>query len=482
MEQRLYEALEDYGRTDAYPFHMPGHKRQLRLIEDPYQIDITEIDGFDNLHHAEGILLEAEQRAAQLYGSDETHYLVNGSTSGLLAAVSACTRRGGRILVARNCHKAVYHAVFLNGLHVSWLYPEIDMSRGIYGSIDPEQVRRALTEDGRITAVVLTSPTFDGVVSDIREIARIVHESGALLIVDEAHGAHFAMDPYFPESAVTCGADLVINSVHKTLPSLTQTALIHVNGSGVDRIRLRKYLDIFQSSSPSYVLMAGIDRCICLMTERRQELYAQFIRYLEASRKRLSRLDHLHLLTGEEKDFPCFAYDKSRLVISTEHSGIGGQELYRILRETYHLQPEMAAEQYVILITTVADTEEGLNRLCCALEEIDAGLVPGSEVLHDMHQETSADSGCACHWLQNEEAMSMEDAENGEMYETLLTESIGGVSGEFIYLYPPGIPLLIPGERISRQLMEKLESYRNQGFSLQGLTDYRGEKIRLVKE
>lgn len=505
MGQELYEALVEHGRSDEYPFHMPGHKRQFHLIEDPYQIDITEIDGFDNLHHAEGILLEAEHRAARLYGSEETHYLVNGSTSGLLAAVSACTRRGGRILVARNCHKAVYHAVFLNGLHVSWLYPEVDMSRGIYGSIDPEQVRRALekdaertrhevqnhmhtqdrvhaaeenpenvTEDGRIAAVVLTSPTFDGVVSDIREIARIVHTYGAVLIVDEAHGAHFAMDPYFPESAVACGADLVINSVHKTLPALTQTALIHVNGSMVDRIRLKKYLDIFQSSSPSYVLMAGIDRCICLMAERRQELYGQFISHLEQTRERLSHLKYLHLVDGGEREFPCFAYDRSRLVISTEGSSIGGQELYRILREEYHLQPEMAAEHYVILIATVADTEEGLNRMCCALEEIDKRPV--------MSQESAANIGSACHWLQNEEAMCMEEAENSEMYETLLTKSAGGVSGEFIYLYPPGIPLLIPGERISRQLIEKLESYRKQGFSLQGLSDYRGEKIRLVKE
>lgn len=504
MGQNLYEALEEHGRSDEYPFHMPGHKRQFHLLGDPYQIDITEIDGFDNLHHAEGILLEAEQRAARLYGSEETHYLVNGSTSGLLAAISASTRRGGRILVARNCHKAVYHAVFLNGLHVSWLYPEVDMSRGIYGSIDPDQVRRVLEEDREIEAVVLTSPTFDGVVSDIRAIARVVHAYGAVLIVDEAHGAHFAMDSYFPESAVACGADLVINSVHKTLPALTQTALIHANGSGVDRIRLKKYLDIFQSSSPSYVLMAGIDRCICLMEERRQELYAQFISRLEQTRERLSHLKSLHLVDGEEKEFPCFAYDWSRLVISTERSAIGGQELYRILREEYYLQPEMAAEHYVILITTVADTEEGLNRLCSALEEIDAGWgavqepeccrhqekvteesenpYHGCQKENDVQKNHAESVGSGCCWLNNEEAMSMEEAENGELYEILLTESAGGVSGEFIYLYPPGIPLLIPGERISRQLIERLESYQKQGFSLQGLSDYRGRKIRLVKE
>lgn len=493
MSQNLYESLLEHSRQEEYPFHMPGHKRQLHLMGDPYEIDITEIDGFDNLHHAEGILLEAEQRAAQLYGSEETHYLVNGSTSGLLSAISASVRRGGRILAARNCHKSVYHAILLNGLHVSWLYPDVDMSRGIYGSVDPEKVRSMLEQE-EVSAVILTSPTYDGVVSDIRAIAQIVHEHGAVLIVDEAHGAHFAMDPYFPKSAVACGADLVINSVHKTLPSLTQTALIHVNGPRADRIRLKKYLDIFQSSSPSYVLMAGIDQCIHLMTEQREELYSRFLKDLEAARERLTHLKHLHLVDGTEKEIPCFAYDRSRLVITTERSSLGGQELYHLLREKYHLQPEMAAEHYVILITTVADTREGLERMCLALEEIDT-MASSVEEMTDFLMKRKNSYGedieapiqnvlanAAQEWIQNPEAMSMEAADQGEIYELPLQESAGCVSAEFIYLYPPGIPLLIPGERIGEELLGRLESYKRQGFSLQGLNDYKGEKIRLVQE
>lgn len=309
------------------------------------------------------------------------------------------------------------------------------------------------------------------------------------------------MHSYFPESAVSCGADIVINSVHKTLPSLTQTALIHVNGTRVDRIRLKKYLDIFQSSSPSYVLMAGIDRCICLMTEQRQVLYDRFIRHLEDVREQLLHMEYLHLVTGEEQEFPCFEYDRSRLVISTERSSLSGQELYRILREKYCLQPEMAAERYVILITTAADTQEGLDRLCSALLEIDAqecryrqkseetvtvpclseDITPQSEAglqEHRLHRELSGVQG----WLQNEEAMSMEEAESGDIYELPLSESAGKVSGEYIYLYPPGIPLLIPGERITGHLIERLKSFQRQGFSLQGLSDYTGETIRLVRE
>ena len=258
MAEHLLEKLEEYSQSDYYPLHMPGHKRNISHFGDPFRLDITEIDGFDNLHHAEGVLLEAQQRAAALYGAEESFYLINGSTCGILAAISACTKRGGRILMGRNCHKAAYHGVFLNGLKAAYLYPETDFVRGINGAVTPETVRKALREQ-HPEAVFLTSPTYDGVVSDIRSIAEIVHKAGAILIVDEAHGAHFAMSPYFPESALSCGADLVINSLHKTMPSLTQTALLHVQGKRVDRERLKMYLGIYQSSSPSYVLMAGMD-------------------------------------------------------------------------------------------------------------------------------------------------------------------------------------------------------------------------------
>lgn len=467
----LYESLLEYSQSEDYPFHMPGHKRRIHHFMDPFAIDITEIDGFDNLHHAEGILLEAEQRAAKLYRSEETHYLVNGSTSGILAAVSACVPRGGRLLMARNCHKAAYHAVFLNGLHVTWVYPQTDMVRGIYGSIEPEEVRKMLEKEPEIRAVLLTSPTYDGVVSDIRSIADIVHVHGAILIVDEAHGAHFGMNPFLPERALSYGADLVINSLHKTLPSLTQTALIHVNGPRVDRIRLKKYLGIYQSSSPSYVLMAGMDCCIRMMKEQGEGMFRNFIRRLEQARACLSGLQKLHLVTGEEQELHCYEYDRSRILISTENCGFTGQELYRKLREGYHIQPEMAAEHYVTILTSVADTQEGFDRLCTALTEID------DEITEKKDRDLCTDPG----WLVNEEVLNLEEAENSEKYPVLLEESAGGISGEYVYLYPPGIPLLIPGERISEQMIRRLQRYRREGFSLQGMNDYEGNEILLVK-
>lgn len=482
MKTDLLEQLEQYGSSDYYPLHMPGHKRHISHFGDPFAIDITEIDGFDNLHHAQGILLEAQKRAAQLYGAEESFYLVNGSTCGILAAVSAATQRGDTVLMARNCHKAVYHAVFLNGLHAEYLYPEADMERGINGSILPEQVRRALEgqEAQRISAVVITSPTYDGVVSDIRRIAAEVHRAGAVLIVDEAHGAHFPMHEYFPETSLACGADLVINSLHKTMPALTQSALLHVQGSRIDRERLRQYLGIYQTSSPSYVLMAAMDRCVRLMQDRGEELFAVFTERLEKMRLELGKMKRLYLVTGKESELSAFDYDRSKVLISTERCVYSGRELAEILRDKYHLEVEMDAPEYVTAIMTVSDTQEGFDRLTRALLEVDRELTETPKTMRKIKQQGHRWIKTLRSLPKNKEVMTIEAAANSEAHAVWLRESAGCISAEFVYLYPPGIPLLVPGEQITQELLEEFSYYRKCGFELQGLADYAGEKIKAV--
>lgn len=504
MSEHLLEKLQTYSASDAYPLHMPGHKRQAGYFGNPYGIDITEIDGFDNLHHAQGVLLELQQRAARLYGADETYCLVNGSTSGILAAVSACGRRGGWILMARNCHKAVYHAVLLNGLHAVYLYPEADALRGINGSITPEQVRGALREQQAggqsIEAVVITSPTYDGVVSDIRRIAEAAHEYGAMLIVDEAHGAHFAMHPDFPDCAVQCGADVVINSLHKTMPALTQSALLHVCGPRADRERLKRYLGIYQTSSPSYVLMAGIDACIDQMQERKKELFDGFLQRLKNTREKLCGMRVLHLVDGCEAELPAWRFDLSKLLISTEKceclqgtdqnvQKYHGPWLAQMLRKRYHLEAEMEAEHYVTAIMTVCDTQEGFERLEQALLEIDGELsVAMGKSDAGLNREITgvADRGGSLRKknfiFENETVFTIQETEDYPSEPVFLDCSSGRISAEFVYLYPPGIPLVVPGERISEELPAKLEQYRSEGMQLQGMADYTGEKILVVRE
>lgn len=203
----LYEKLTAYGNSDYYAFHMPGHKRNMELMRArlPYNIDITEIDGFDDLHHAEELLKELQENAAVVFQAEETHYLVNGSTVGLLSAVMGCTERGGRILMARNCHKSVYNAVYINELRPVYIYPEFSEETDLNGEIHVDQIKKLLEEYEDIQAVVIVSPTYEGVVSDIEAIAEIVHEYKIPLIVDEAHGAHFGFHSYFPQNANTRG-------------------------------------------------------------------------------------------------------------------------------------------------------------------------------------------------------------------------------------------------------------------------------------
>ena len=232
-----------------------------REFPNPFSIDITEIEGFDNLHHAEGILKESMRWAAGVYGADRTYYLVNGSSCGILSAIGAVMRPGETMLVSRNCHKSVYHGLILNSLKPEYVYPQIIEDLGIQGGISPDDVEKQLEECPEIRGVLIVSPTYDGVVSDISKIAEIVHRHNIPLIVDEAHGAHFPFgNGCFPKSALSCGADLVIQSLHKTLPSLTQTAVLHLKGNRVSRERLERCLQMYQSSSPSYVASDAAQR------------------------------------------------------------------------------------------------------------------------------------------------------------------------------------------------------------------------------
>ena len=309
----LYEKLDAYGKSDYYAFHMPGHKRNVNFMEEnlPFGIDITEIEGFDDLHHCEGILKDAQTRAASVYGAEETHFLVNGSTVGILSALAGCTRRGDEVLIARNCHKSVYHAVEIFGMKPVYIYPKKQENEEavLSGCVDAADVEQILEQRREIRAVMIVSPSYDGVVSDIKKIAGIVHKYGIPLIVDEAHGAHFGFHDYFPENANRLGADIVIHSVHKTLPSLTQTALLHMNGSIVDRKRVERYLHILQSSSPSYVLMAGIDACIHMLETRKDEVFGNYAENLDSLREKLRKMTHLKLCEST-------SYDRSKIVIS----------------------------------------------------------------------------------------------------------------------------------------------------------------------
>ncbi len=403
----MEKELINNSQSNIYPFHMPGHKRRGSDIGaglDPYAIDITEIDNFDNLHHAEGIIKEAQAEAAALYGAKRAYFLINGSTCGILAAISAATKRGDKVLVARNCHKAVYHALYLRQLHPVFTYPEITRT-GLQGQITEAQIRAAFDENPDIKAVVITSPTYDGVVSDVAAIASVAHAHGALLIVDEAHGAHFGFGGGFPQNAIALGADAVIVSLHKTLPAFTQTALLLLGG--MREAAVEKFLGIYETSSPSYVLMTGIERCIHYVRDNKETAFAQLRSRLDRFYQKVSGLSHLNVV--RKSDFSADeAYDF--------------EEFYDILKQ------------------------EG--------------------VVHQFYFPVKMDTAI---YQKLPAVMEMYDAYDADHQAVYAFKASGKVSGAFINIYPPGIPLVVPGEIMNDKLIDDVIKAVNSGLEVDGL-------------
>lgn len=499
--EHLFDRLAEYGQGDMYPCHMPGHKRRRwgSLPEDMCRMDITEIEGFDNLHQPEALLRELQEHAAALYGAEESFYLINGSTSGILSAVSAALPERGHILMARNCHKSAYHAAYLRNLNISYLYPPLMKEYDIFDGISSGQVEEALEKNPDIGAVLIVSPTYEGRISDIERIAETVHARNIPFIVDEAHGAHLGFTKDFAENSCRMGADIVIHSVHKTLPALTQTALLHVNGERVDRMLLRRFLHIYQSSSPSYLLMASIDNALRYVEETGAAAFAAFAanyRKLLADLSACKCLRFLPLETGRQ--------DIGKLLISTKMTNMSGKSLYDILLKEYHLQLEMAAETYALAMFTVNDTEEGYERVKSALLQVDVTLRPavdgmysaGADAVIDGEHFAKADIAVSeKHCEETKVAVEIEQpaerkyaadptyfaeavsdgvipfarAWDMEKRFVELQESMDCFAGDFVNLYPPGIPLLVPGERITSRLLADIHHYLNKGLNVQGL-------------
>lgn len=500
MKKGLFEKLKEYGESDYYPFHMPGHKRNSAdgFWGLAYQYDITEIDGFDNLHQAHGILREAQEHAAALYRSEETYFLINGSTAGILSSVSAVAGRGKKLIIARNCHKAVYHAAFLNQLETEYIYPDMIEEFGISGGIRQQQIEAKIDEIAAkekveksnintvIAGIVLTSPTYDGILSDVAGIVKTAHSYGIPVIVDQAHGAHFGFHPMFPLNAVAEGADIVIHSVHKTLPSPTQTALLHKNGFLVSSEAIRKYLRIYQSSSPSYLLMAGIDNCMHILEKEGQKRLDDMLCYRREFIKKTEKLKYIRIYSSTAEDFKeeqgHFSQgmeEPGRLLISVKGTNITGRRLYDTLRETYHLQMEMCGGDYVIAILSMMDKKAGFDRLADALNEIDEWID-----FHREEQQLQQENFFMYQQHQPETALKLSDAFMAEGRYMPLEETRGKTAADFVNIYPPGIPILVPGEIVDDRIIQVIKAYLDNGYTVQGIESgpkNRGCNLKVLK-
>ena len=534
----LDQALLAYGKSQAYPFHMPGHKRRFPWNLDPNLMDITEIAGFDDLHDASGMIADIERDLAELYGVEEARLLLGGSTLGNLVSLLAHLKPGDSLLMARNCHKSIYHGAILGRLSVEYVYPRA-LSNGLQGPIEAASVQEALCaaeEVGRkVKLVAITSPSYEGVVSDLSAIARVAHAHGALLLVDAAHGAHFGFHPYFPPSMTDQGADLLVTSLHKTLPFYTMTAaLLLPHGSGADRERVSDMIDYLETSSPSYILMGQAAAALRFLRREGEAYFQANARDLKDFYRACESLRALEILRTD---------DPGKIVISCARTDLTGQDLMEWLRKDYQLELEMASFDYVLAMTSLMDTSEGLQRLQRALLEIDGilretGAMPenlqdktlgeqsGGDRVHSGGKDNSAgendsvdrvdgagkddsagksDSADGVHGAGKDNSAGKNDSVGRvdsaidygivygprrkllepwqaleEKWEDLELEACAGlVSRDSILLYPPGIPLVHSGEEITECVILYLKRALKDGLKVQGL---REGKARVLRE
>ncbi len=526
---KLLEQLEAYQKLGVYPFHMPGHKRQTEgvtpFFAPWFERDVTEIPGLDDLHAPEGILKEAQERAAELYGAKQSFFLVNGSTAGVMAAISATVKKGGTILMQRASHRSAYHAVQLRELRVCYLYgrqavmqasshaeeaafqnrgnghnvPCETVSIGLGVSID--EVRDAVEAHPGIEAVFLTSPSYDGFSADLAAIADFLHTREIPLIVDAAHGAHLGFSESFPGSALQCGADVVVMSVHKTLPAPTQTALLHLGSERIPAERLQRFLSIYQTSSPSYLLMAAIDECVERVSgwgdvpdgktaQTCETVWQKFLARRKGLSERLHSLKQFGIWDAFGRShvpgLPDICADRipqtdmpelGKLLVFPP-DGKSGVALGERLAEE-GIQCEMALPAYVLLICTVMDTEAGYEKLAEVLEKLDGEYGKERDKLTIPENLSNADAQTRrekekilCSVICEDpvtENLTIADAAELSAEKIPLSKANGRISAAYVSVYPPGQPLLVPGEMITKEIIEQVERLYLEQAALQGL-------------
>jgi len=465
---RLMEALRNIEKEKLISFHMPGHKNGRMLFntdESLMHYDITEIPGADHLHDSEACILETEQEIAKTYGAKQSRILVGGSTVGILSMILGTTKPGDRILVNRNAHKSVYNAIEINGLIPVYIYPEIDNYLGIPVAFD---FSRFYSENSTvfddIKICVLTYPTYEGLCYPIEEMIDRCHQHGIPVLVDEAHGAHLFLHEKGPKSALTLGADIVVQSFHKTLPAMTQTACLHISESNIlseyQMDKIDWYLKSLQSSSPSYVLMASIDQ----MLEIIKSIGVQYTKQLENNIEHfyisVSDLKHVHLMRLESMDV-------SKIIISISplsyRYGIwDGYTLYKKLRTDFGIQCEYDSEKMILLMTSFCNNTEDFEALTDALQKLDLYRTSlESEGTIIVEEDLKTEKMGSGNFQSIYDALSGQNIYRMNAFEAtqlcwesvFLNDAIGKVSAEYVIPYPPGIPILVPGELILKETL-----------------------------
>jgi len=488
----LYEALVHYRQRKDASFHVPGHKdgqayldiNEEMTLAGVMEIDATEITGTDDLHHPEGVIKEAQQLAAEYFGAEETFFLVGGSTVGNLALIlSVCTAPGDVLLVQRNVHKSVVHGLMLAGANAVFLSPQIDAASGLATIPSVETVREALRRYPGAKGLLVTHPNYYGMGTALQPLAQLCHDSGVPLLVDEAHGAHFGLNQQLPPSALTQGADGVVQSTHKMLTAMTMGAMLHVQGGLLDRSLIRQRLAMVQSSSPSYPIMASLDLSRCLLQSSGEKLFAQALAIASRIRSGIKATKRFGLVElGASGDNTAYSIqDPFKVVLYDAAGELSGYALQEAL-EVHGCIPEMSDERYVVLSLGVGTSQQDADRLLAALHEV-AGAYPTEANISTWNISYKPTSQLLLDAQENSQSIQMTVNVSDPVLFSLrpvaavdieripIEGSAGRQAAEMVIPYPPGIPILYPGEWITNEIEAALIQLHHSKAKCQGVED-----------
>lgn len=486
-----FEALLEYVDSGVIPFHTPGHKqgngmdpafRQF-VGDNICAIDLTPMPGIDDLLQPTESILEAQALAAQAYGADRTYFLINGSTSGNQCMMMTAVNPRDKIAVPRNSHKSMLGGLVMSGAEPVYMQPEVDETLHMDHTVTPETVTRTLAEYPDVKAVYIVSPTYYGVAADLEAIAAIVHDAGKLLLVDEAWGPHFQFHPALPLSATQCGADLCINSTHKMLSAFSQCAMLHQIGPRVRIDRLEAVLKMFLSTSPNLPMVASLDVARRQMATQGPALLSSTIALAERTRARLNEIEGVYCFGEELQGRPgVFDLDPTKVTVTVKNLGYTGYEASEILRRRYNVQVELADLFNVVALFTIGTTEAAAERLIEGVSEL---------AREDRPIDLFAPSGVLQRRVKTGSyklpkippvRMLPRDAFLAQTEFVKFKESSGRICAETISPYPPGIPVISPGEEITPQIIDYLSLELKAGVRMQGPFDKELKTIRVVSE
>jgi lysine decarboxylase len=475
----IYDEIKKYIQSGTLPFHMPGHKMGKGLgpdyVKNLARIDLTEIPGLDDLARPTGIIRQAEKLAAKAFAAKDTYFLVNGSTSGIYSIISTICSPGESLIVSRDCHKSVITGMMLAGVQPIFVMPEVDQYFGISSFITTESIKKALEENPSAKGVLLTCPNYYGICSDLTEISKLIHSRGKILAIDEAHGAHFAFNDKLPVPAIKAGADICVQSAHKTLPAFTQGAYVHVGSDRINQERLRSFLQIYQTSSPSYIIMSSLDIARDIMETEGSKYLDRLIAMIEQGKNSMGDYRCLILEPSSQKQGQDYILDPTRIVINVRKLGITAFEAERIIREKWGIQAEMSDLYNIVFITTVSDREDDIRRLFQSIIEM-------AQSLDAAKDKTQKEESLPMLGKDYSLELPIQAIKTNEtlfaQYENLsIYEASGRVSKDIVAPYPPGTPILCPGELITDKIIDIILRIIRAGGTVYGVDEQLNIKV-----